>query len=226
MNDIILKTLLEHKDTTYKAFQEKLITSKYPIIGVRIPILKKIAKEMRKTKDYQFIHTLPHHSFEEVMIHGLILGYIKEPLSTILSYLDSFLPYIDNWAINDTVSANIKRFKVEQELGYAWIEKSLKSNNPWQIRFALTLLLSHYINETYLFSIYQKLETIKIKDYYVHMAMAWIISICYIKYPKETKQFLKNAKIDTWTYNKAIQKIIESKRISKEEKNKLRNMKK
>ncbi len=220
-----IKYLKSLSDTKYREFHLRL-TMDNSLIGICTPKLKEIAKELIKTNNYQnFIKFSKYETYEEKIIYGLIIGYLKCDFKAQLELLNNFIPLIDNWAINDIVCANLKNFKKNQEEGYKYIELCIKSSNPWQIRFGLVLLLDFYINDNYIDKILEVCNSINSNEYYVKMANAWLISICYIKYKNKTNKFLKNNKLDDWTYNKSIQKIIESTRISKEEKEILKQLK-
>ena len=186
---------------------------------------QEIAKEIVKGNYLEFIKLSHDDLYEEKIIHGLIIGYIKEDFKVIINLLDTYIPCIDNWAVNDTVCANLKIFKNNQE-GYRYIKKLLKSKEPFTIRFALVLLLDFYVNEEYIDKILKIINEIKHDNYYVKMANAWALSICYIKYPEKTIPFLKKNNLDKWTQNKAISKIKDSKRVAKEEKLKIDKLKK
>ena len=222
--DDFIKYLKSLSDSKYREFHLKL-TNGNTLIGVRTPKLKEIALYLSKNKYEEIFNKSKFKTYEEKVIYGLIIGYLKIDFNSKLKLLDKFLPLNDNWAINDIVCANLKSFKSNQEEGYHFIEKCLKSSNPWDIRFGLVLLLDFYINDNYIDKILKITNNIKSNEYYVKMANAWIISICYIKYPTKTKEFLNNNKLDDWTHNKAIQKIIESKRISKLDKIQLKKLK-
>lgn len=220
---IFIKYLFELKDDNYKKLQEKIIKNdNIKIIGIRIPILKKIAKDI-STEDYNnFIKYNTHKYLEENILHGLILGYIKENEENLLKRINNFIPYIDNWETCDTVCANLKQFKkMNVNIINNYINK-----NPWSQRFGLVLLLDHYIKEENLDFIYKICKNIKTKEYYVKMAISWLLSICYIKYPSSTLNFLKKANLDKFTYNKTISKICDSKRIDKSVKEKLKLIRK
>lgn len=123
-----------------------------------------------------------------------------------------------------TVS-NLKIFRKNKEDGFKEIKKYLKNSNTWINRFGYVLLLNYYIDDKYIDKIFKLCENYK-DEYYVKMSIAWLISMCYIKYKDKTMEYLNNNELDKWTYNKAIQKIIESNRVSKEEKEILKKMKK
>lgn len=217
--------LLSKKDPTYKAFQEKLFKEDIHLIGIRTPILKKMAKEIAKSNYMDFLSYNQHQYYEEKMIHGFLIGYIDASFTSILSHIEMFMPYNDNWAINDLTCANMKCFKENKEEGFLFIQRYVQTGNPWKIRFALVLLLYFYIEERYLPRIFKICEKIVDEEYYVKMANAWLITTCYSKFPKETKHFLEGAQIDNWTYNKTISKISDSLVIKKEDKEYLKSTK-
>lgn len=217
--------LHSHIDEQYRTFQSNLVPNNDTILGIRIPILKEIAKSISKGNYHDFIQLNTHQSYEERMIHGLILGYIKCPLRELFPLLEDFLPYNDNWAINDVTCANLKIFKKEQELGYSKILEYLQTNDPWRIRFGLILLLDYFINDTYIDQVLELANQVTHEEYYVKMANAWLLSICYIKYPGKMKVFFQNNQLDNWTHNKAIQKTCESFRVSKQDKEELKKLK-
>lgn len=220
-----LNSLYELQDKDYQQFQKRIIVTDN-IIGVRTPILKSLAKEIAKGDYNSFFYYNQKVQYEEKLLYGLVLGYIKIDFDSLLNLLDQFIIIIDNWAINDVTCANLKAFKKNQEQGYEYILKCLNSKHYWSIRFGLVMLIGYYINDLYIDKVLKVSNQITNEEYYVKMANAWLISICYIKYPEKTIKFLETTKIDNWTYNKAIQKIIESTRVRKEEKDFLRTMKK
>lgn len=219
-----LEYLYSLADTKYKEFQSKL-TYNTNIIGIKVPILKDISKNVSKGNFLSFIKFVTTNTYEEWLIFGLIIGYSKIDFKDKLNLLDKYIIGIDNWASCDIVCANIKDFKKNMSIGYEYILRKIKTNDCFSVRVGLVLLISFYINKYYLEKIFDICDSIKSDEYYVKMAVSWLISICYIKYPKETLKYLNHNKLDKFTHNKAIQKIIESKRISKEEKDILRCIK-
>lgn len=221
-----LKLLESYQDLKYQAFNKKLLNCDINVIGIRIPILKNFAKQISKGNYQEFINLNRHQTFEEIAIHGLIIGYIKTDINHCISLLNNFIPLINNWAVNDIVAANLTIFKKEQAIGFNKINEYLNSNNSWIIRFGLVLLLDYYLNDNYIDYVLKIVTSIKNEEYYVKMAIAWLISICYIKYPNKTIKLFENQLLDTWTNNKAIQKIRESLRVSKDDKEKLNKYRK
>lgn len=221
----LLAQLDQQTDRKYQKFHQGLVPTGKGIRGIRTPLLKEIAKEISKGNYTEFFNQVKQNSYEEKILYGLVISYLKLPFEEILIHLNHFIIMIDNWAINDIVAANLKCFQKNQERGFQYIQSLLSSNQPWHIRFGLVLLLDHYINDTYIDAIFPIIESISNDDYYVKMANAWLLSICYIKYREKTSCFLKKTTIDDWTYQKAIRKICDSYRVSKEEKDILKKQK-
>lgn len=213
------------KDPVYFDFHAKLIREKETLIGIRTPILKEIAKKISKNNPFDFLKLVEHDTYEETLIHGLILGYLKIDFINLVDLLDSFLPFIHNWAVNDITCANLKVWKTHLDEGYPIILNYLKNSNPWIVRFGLVLLLDFYVNDTYIDSILKLCPTIKGDNYYVGMANAWLLSICYIHYPEKTLHLLKQNILDDFTQRHALQKIIESTRVTKEQKEYIKTLK-
>ena len=228
MEQEIKKKLLELSDPKYKEFHGGLCPGTENIIGVRVPVLRKYAQELFKEKDWkQTIEEIDNEYYEEIMLQGMLIGQAKnEDIKTILKYVEKYVPKIDNWAICDVFCAGLKITKKYKKEMWRFIQKYLKSDKEFEIRFAIVMILDYYINEEYLKEDFKIFDNINHEGYYVKMAVAWAISVCLIKYYEDTIEYLKKSKIDNWTYNKAIQKAIESYRISDNQKNFLRKLKK
>jgi len=228
MKKEIKEKLFELSDKKYKEFHVGLCPGTNNIIGVRVPILRNYAKELYEEKTWkETIKQIDNEYYEEIMLQGMLIGLAKkEDINIILQFVEKYLPKIDNWAICDVFCAGLKITKKYKKDMWNFIQKYLKSNKEFEIRFAVVMILDYYIEKEYLYDNFKIFEKIKRQDYYVKMAVAWAISICLIKFYDETIEYLKRSKLDTWTYNKAIQKAIESYRISNEQKELLKDMKK
>lgn len=228
MKQKIRKKLFELSDKKYKEFHGRLCPGTENIIGVRVPVLRKYAQELFKEKDWkQTIEEIDNEYYEEIMLQGMLIGQAKnEDINIILKYVEKHVPKIDNWAICDVFCAGLKITKKYKKEMWNCIQKYLKSDKEFEIRFAVVMILDYYIDEEYLKEDFKIFDDIKHEGYYVKMSVAWAISVCLIKYYEDTLEYLKKSKIDNWTYNKAIQKAIESYRISDERKQELRKIKK
>lgn len=220
-----LRELYSLQDLKYKEFHGKLIMSD-KLIGVRTPELKRLAKIIARSNYEEFFKENKHELYEENLVHGLVLGYLKLDFNELKPLVDEFIPYIDNWAVCDMTVANLKAYKKNKtkDIVFNEIEKYINNNNPWINRFGYVLLLEYFIEEKYIDKIFELCEVYK-DEYYVKMAIAWLISMCYIKHKGRTLTFLKKHKLDIWTHNKAIQKIIESNRVEDSDKIMLRGIK-
>lgn len=214
--------LFSLQEDNYKKFQENIIKNK-EIIGVRTDKLKKIAREITKGNYNEFLNNIENNYYEENLLYGLILTNIKD-INELMQRLNKYNLLIDNWASCDLTISNLKIVKNNKEPFFTYIQKNINNKYPYARRFCYVLLLTYYIENKYLDSIF-KLCNIKNNHYYVNMSIAWLISICYIKYKEQTLNYLNNNKLNKFTHNKAIQKIIESKKISKEEKEELKKLK-
>lgn len=217
-----IKYLFSISEDKYKLFQQNIIPNK-KIIGIRTDKLKKIAKEIYKGNYKEFLLNIENNYYEENILYGLILTNIKD-INEVLNYLSKYILIIDNWSSCDLTISNLKIVKEYKEIFYKYILDNINNDYSYARRFSYVLLLNYYTEEKYLETIFN-LCNIENNDYYVNMAIAWLISICYIKYKEQTLNYLKNNKLNKFTYNKSIQKIIESKQVSKEEKEVLKNMK-
>ncbi len=227
MKQKIKEELINLQDKKYKQFHSGLCPGIDNIIGIRVPVLRNYAKELLKQYEFKYLmKNIDDEYYEEIMLQGMLIGLAKEDFNTIMKYIKIFIPKIDNWAVCDVFCAGLKITKKNKEKMWEFIKTYLKSDKEFEIRFSVVMILDYYIEEEYLNQIFKIFNEIQNTEYYVQMAVAWAISICIIKYYNETLEYLKNAKLDNFTYNKALQKGIESYRITPEQKQILRKMKK
>ena len=223
----IKEMLQELSDEKYRKFHSGLCPNTgVPILGVRIPILRKYAKELKNKYGIEIINEIDEEYYEEIMLKGMLIGLQNNvKYKTIEKQIKNFVPKIDNWAICDTFCAGLKITKKYKNEMLELVQTYLNSKKEFELRFAIVMLLDYYIDEEHINIVLNLCENVKNECYYVKMAVAWAISICLIKYYDVTKQYLKNSKLDDFTYNKSLQKALESYRISESKKIELRNMK-
>lgn len=228
MKEEIKEKLKELADIKYQEFNRKLCPGTNNILGVRIPILRNYAKQLLKEYPVDILlKNIEDEYYEEIMLQGMLIGLSKEKeKELIFKRIRQFVPKIDNWAVCDIFCGGLKITKRYPDEMWEFIQKYLDSNQEFEIRFAVVMILNYYISSDYLERDFQLFSNIQNQGYYVKMAVAWAISVCLIKYYEETVAYLKECPLDKFTYNKAIQKAIESYRISKEQKEFLRKMKK
>ncbi len=227
MTQEIKRKLFELADTKYKEFHSGLCPGTNNIIGVRVPILRKYAKELAKQeKVNKLLKQIDNQYYEEIMLQGMLIGIEKEDIKIVQEQIKQYIPKINNWAICDVFCAGLKITKKYKEEMWKMLQKYLKSNQEFEIRFGVVMILDYYIEEEYLQKEFEIFDFIQSQAYYVQMAIAWAISIALIKFFDQTVEYLKIAKLDKFTYNKALQKAIESYRITQQQKEILRKYKK
>lgn len=221
-----VKYLISLQDINYKKFHSSLVlNSKYGIIGIRLPIMREIAKNISKSNIEEFLQYAQDKYYEEVMIQGLVISHIKEE-NKFCKYFKTYINKIDNWAICDSFCNSIKIVRKYEEKYFNYAIKYALNEEEFISRVGLVMILNHFINEKNLDVIFDVLNKIESDKFYINMAEAWLICEMYIKFPKETKSFLEKNSLNKFTQNKAISKIHDSYRISKEEKTLVNNFRK
>lgn len=217
--------LFELSDEKFKTFHSGLCPNTDNIIGVRLPLLRQLAKEIAKGDWRNFLSNSKEEYYEEILINGLVIAYAKCDVEERLNYIESFVPKIDNWAICDSFCNTLKFVNKNKEIMWEFIQPYLKSYNEFEIRFAVVIILNYYITEDYIDLVLKTLDNIKHDGYYVKMAVAWAISMCFVKFEEKTMAYLKDNSLDDFTYNKSLQKICESLRVDKNTKELIKSMK-
>jgi len=221
----IREQLFELSDEEYQRFHSKLCPDTDNIIGVRLPLLRNLAKEIAKGDWREYLKSAQGDYNEEIMLQGIVIGYAKSDISEMLKHIQHFIPKINNWAVCDSFCNGLKYTKKNMNTVWEFINPYLNSKKEFEIRFGIIMLIGYYINGEYIDRVLQLLDKVKHEGYYVKMAVAWAVSICYVKFPEKTMGYLKNNSLDNFTYNKALQKIIESLRVDKETKIIIKGMK-
>lgn len=217
----ILQQLLLLQDIEYQKFQKKLIPGMDNIIGIRAPILRNFAKDLLKNNWQEYLkHALSNHDtyHEETILQGLLIATAKIPVNNRLELIKNYLPKISNWAQCDMFCSTLKEAKKYPEQYWELVQASCNKSYTYTIRFGIVMLLTYYTEDKYAKKSLDLLCNINHENYYVKMAVAWAISIFYIKQPDLTRYLIINKSLDTFTHNKAIQKIGESFRVSEQDK--------
>lgn len=222
----ITQKLISMQDEKYRDFTSKLIPNieKKSMIGVRLPQVKKLAKEMYKSGEYDnFLNSLPHTYFEEYHLHCYIISEIKN-FEYFIEELEKVLPFIDNWSVCDSIRP--KCFVKNKEKALVYIKMWLKSEHVYTKRFAIEMLMVHFLNDDFKHEYLEFVSDVQGEDYYLKMMVAWYFATALAKQYEATLPYIENRLIkDKWTHNKAIQKALESYRVSEEHKAYLRNLK-
>lgn len=220
----IQKRLFELQDKEYAKFQSKLIPTidEKTIIGVRTPMIRQLAKEIRGTKEAaEFIACLPHKYYDENILHSVLLCDIKD-IDECIKAVDSFLPYINNWAVCDILSPKV--FKKHTDLILDKIKIWTKSKKAYTCRFGIKMLMSLFLDDKFKSEYLEIPANIKSEEYYVNMMRAWFFATALAKQWEETIKYFRSPVLDKWVHNKSIQKAIESYRITPEQKQHLKTL--
>lgn len=212
-------------DVKYRDFQAKLVPGISDILGVRIPDLRSVSKEIIGGNWRSFLETPPGGLYEEMMVYGMVTAMAKCTLEEKLERTARLIPLIDNWAVCDIVVGCFKQFAENREAVWSFILPYLSSEEEYQVRFAAVVLLTYFVSGEYIGRVLKEYDRVRHSAYYVKMAVAWGVSVCFAVYPEITLNYLKSCRLDDDTYNKALQKIIESNRVSQEDKAVIRSMK-
>lgn len=225
MRTEVLKKLQEEAEEKYQKFSAKLLPPQIDLLGVRIPKLRQIAKEIAKVgkaEDYLKIPLTELKYQEEFMLYSLLIAQSKSPDK--IEQIKNFVPYINSWAVCDVFCSSIKDAKKQQQLYWETFRPLTQSHKEYEIRFFYVMALSYFINETYLQKIFSLIRAQKYVGFYDKMAVAWLLSMMYVKYPNETETFLQDTPLDKFVFQKSISKICDSFQVKKEAKIHLRTL--
>lgn len=221
----VVEKLFSMQDVEYKAFHSKLMPTVDSdlVIGVRTPELRKFAKEFMKTEYAEdFLPFLPHKYYEENNLHAFMISSLKDFNKTV-EKLNVFLPFVDNWATCDMMRP--VSFKNHHRELLAEIEKWLESDKPYTVRFGIEMLMVHFLGEDFDLSYPQRVAEIRSDEYYVRMMVAWYFATALALQYEKILPYIEKKILDPWTHNKAIQKAVESYRITAEQKEYLKTLK-
>lgn len=194
-------------------------------MGIRVPQLRSLAKEIARGDWRGYLAVADTRYMEERMLTGLVIAYARDvTMEERFALIRQWVPQINSWAVCDTVCATFKPKESERGAWWSFIEEYLRGNEEYAIRFGVVMSMMLFVDAGHLTALFAHYSAIRHEGYYVRMAVAWAISVCYVKFPNETYDYLAQGTLDTFTHNKAIQKIGESYRVSKEEKLRVRGL--
>ena len=209
-------------DPSYKAFNESLLPGVETAYGIRLPQMRQVAKTLLRQDPAGFLEHFQPNCYEETQLRGLVIGGMKLPWEEKRPLVEDFLPRIDNWAVCDTFCGSLKpRSPQDVPLMWEFLKPLYASDEEYKARFAAVMQLSHFVDAAHLEEGLGLLGQVRHPGYYAKMAVAWALSVWFVKFPQETESLLAQRAFDPWVQNKAIQKVRESRRVSKEDKDRL-----
>lgn len=218
----VYEALLSVAEAQYRDFSLSLLPGVDNLLGVRLPTLRKMAARLARQEDWRDFLREPGDTFEETLLRGMVLGQAKAPLDEILRLTREFLPQINNWSICDSTCAGYLPARHHPDEVFSFAVQCLSSSAEFTVRFGVVLMLDHFVSEPYIDRLLTLLPAVRHEGYYAAMAVAWALSVCYVKFPEKTLFLLEQGVLSPFIHNKTIQKIIESRRISPQEKENLR----
>lgn len=224
----IREELEQLKDEKYKDFHSALLPTveKDKIIGVRLPKLRKVAARIKKETPKGVLPDLPQgDTLEEKLVRGFLIAGADLPFEEHLKAVAGFVPEIDCWSVCDSFVTSLKFVKKDRERAWEFLQPYFDSDKPYDIRFAVVMVLAHFSDDEYALRAFEKFDKITNDDYYVKMAVAWAVSVFFVHAPEKTWKYLEDNRLDDFTFNKSLQKITESYRVTPQDKAKIRAMK-
>lgn len=221
----IINELKSYSDVKITQYNNTLIPDIEPMLSVRIPYIRKYAKQLAKEDWKGYLKVTKNEYYEEKLLTAFVIGYAKGELDEILKAAKEFIPLISNWAVNDGFCQTFSIARKNPQEVWDFLMEYMDSQDEFKLRVIAVTLMSHYLNDEYIDRVLAVYNTIPNVGYYTYMGVAWGVATAYAKYPQKTHQFLLECKLDDLTYNKSIQKMLESYRVSDEDKITLRKMK-
>lgn len=215
--DEIRRRLVAESEEEYRKFSAALIPNVDNVLGVRLPALRKIAKEIAKS-DYEKYFAYSAEFMEEKMLQGMLVGLVKIEPENKLKMIEKFVPRIDNWSVCDSFCCGLKFTKTNKEIVWKFLQRYLNSTQEFEVRFALVMMLNYFVEENYIDKIFESIKKFKHDGYYAKMGLAWLLSVCYVSFPKQTFEYMKNDVDDREVIQKAVRKICDSYRVCNEDK--------
>lgn len=215
--------LLELCEPKYMKFTSALMPGVENVLGIRLPLLRKIAREIAAGDWRAYLAQAGDFYFEEQMLQGMVISYARCDPAEKLEHVARFIPKIDNWAVCDCFCWRLKA--AERQPMWEFIRPRFRSEAEYEVRFAGVMALGNFVDQAHLEDLLQLLDGIRHEAYYARMGVAWAVSVCYIKFPERTHAWLESCSLDDWTFNKSLQKIVESYRVSDAAKQQIRAMK-
>ena len=217
--DAFRRELYARQEEAYRQFHTKLLRSDLPVIGLRAPLLRKIATEIAKEDGASFLRICGRGTYEERLLYGLVAAALPVSYAEFLPYCDTYTETIvENWAHCDGFCASLKkRIKGHEAEFFEHIKRYMASENTWAVRVGLILMLNYYLTPAYLPAVLERTDAVQSEQYYVRMGQAWLLATAWAKDRDTCRAYLSHHHLDAWVFRKFIQKACESYRVSAED---------
>lgn len=222
----IRKQLVLQAEKEYQCFSKKLLPGTEHILGVRLPKLRILAKQIAKERGEEYLTEALSYYFEERMLHGMVLGYLELPIEKMFFWIAEFVPKIDNWSVCDSFCFGLKEIAVHRKEYWEFLQPYFGAKEPFAVRFAVVVALRFYMERDWIEQVLEVLQCIHQTDYYVEMAVAWAVSVAYALLPKTVFALIKQECFSTSVCQKAIQKICDSKKTTRLQREEIKALRK
>ena len=212
------------RDDGNAVFAKSLIPGDHVLIGARLPALRELAKKIAKDNWRDYLEQWDPKYFEDYMLRGMVIAYVKVDLDERLELYRNFIPLIDNWSVCDSFCNTWKPKISEKERVWDFIIPYLHSNDEFRMRFAAVMMLCHFIDDDHMRKVISELDSVDNEGYYFRMAKAWTLSVCFVKYPDVTMAYLENCSMDADTMRMTVRKICDSYRVTREMKGRVKGL--
>lgn len=225
-NKEIRNWLEEHAEAKLRDFSSALVPGARPMYGVRLPLLRAYARELAKREDWRaWIEGASDDTVEETLLQGLVIGYARMEADEAYSRLAAYVTKIDNWMLCDSPCCSFTFVRRDRERTWRFLQPYLASREEFPLRFGVVMLLDHFLTDAYINKVLECLDGLRPEGYYARMGVAWALSVCFVKYPRQTMPFLERSRLDDETFNLAVRKILESRRTPEESRLMIRSLK-
>ena len=218
------KELMALKDEDNAVFAKSLIPGEHILIGARLPSMRELAKRIAKDDWRGYLEQWEPRYFEDCMLRGMVIGYVKVDLDERLELYREFIPLIDNWSVCDSFCNTWKPKASEKEKVWDFIVPYLHTGKEFEMRFAAVMMMDHFIDDGHIEKVISELDSVDNEGYYFRMGKAWALSVCFVKYPDLTMDYLENCDMDEETMRITVRKIRESYRVTKEMKERVKGL--
>jgi len=221
----IRERLFALSEPEFQKFSAALIPGEERMLGVRLPALRVLAKEIARSDGWvDYLAAAPRDYFEEIMLRGMIIGAVQISPEERISRIQAFIPEIDSWSICDSFCAGLKFAAKNREMVFSFVRPYCGSKKEFEARFGYVMLLDFFLTEEYIDAVLSLVSSFSHPAYYAKMAVAWLLATALAKFPSQAMHCLKAAPLDDFTYRKTIQKALESFRVSPALKQELREL--
>lgn len=217
----VLEGMAEEK---YRVFAQALVPGSSNILGVRLPMIRKLAKQVAACNPLSYLRSDEDAYFEETMLKGFVIGLLKIDQQELLELVAHHVTRITNWSLCDSFCCSLKFACRSQGRVWEFLKPFLESDRPFFRRFAVVMLMDYFIDAEHLDAVLSILNGLPADHYYVSMAIAWTLSTCFAKFPDRTMSFLQGNDLDDDTYGRTLQKILDSRRVVEPMKIQIRSM--